>query len=140
MSKHRQQPQHPNTQQALARAQETAAARAQFPQQAEGAEPIREAITPPAPVAPALAVVPPPAPKVTVTDRGIEYENPLVSLGVWLHLAVTLNAAKEGIPNPGGREEQVNRIRPKKALVVHGAIVIEEMNLVLPLAGNYLRS
>lgn len=140
MSKHRQQQ---ANQQALARANEMATSRAQLQQGAGVDEALREAAAEtPAPPPPVLAVVPPPppAPRITVTDRGVEYADPLISMGVWLHLEVTVNEAKEGIPAPGARPEQVNKIRPKKALVVHGAIVIEEMSLVLPLAGNYVRS
>lgn len=143
MSKHRQQGS--NALQATARAQEQQANREQLQRDLEtlvspaqqgsevGAALAAAVATPPAPI----AIVPPPAPKMTVTDRGIEYENPTIDLGHHVFAPVTATGAAAA---PGVPLMQVNKLRPSRALVIHGAIVIEEMRLTLPLAGNIVRS
>ena len=75
---------------------------------------------PPPPPAPVVKLTPPLPPSVKVTASGIELTNPTIRL-----------------PNAifvGGI--QVDEIKPAFALIVHGAIVIAEKNLVLPMAGG----
>ena len=38
------------------------------------------------------------------------------------------------------RDIQTHRLTPKRAVIVNGAIIIEELNLILPLAGNFVRT
>lgn len=83
--------------------------------------------------APTVAETAPPPPVSTVTlnttglvlPDGIYLTNPRIELGGYLFV--------DGLG-------QVNRLRPKRAVIVAGAIVIEELNLILPLVGNYVRT
>lgn len=69
----------------------------------------------------------PSAPVVTIPSGALMLVEPVIELGA--HIFV-------GSPPT----DQTNRLKPKKAYVFQGAIVIEELNLILPLAGNYIRT
>lgn len=80
------------------------------------------------PVAPVIPIKPAtPAPAVSsikLTPAGIELTNPTIILPNSIFV--------DG--------NQVDKIKPAFALIVHGAIVIAEKNLVLPIAGSVIRS
>lgn len=86
--------------------------------------PVASPSAPPAPVAP----TPAPTPWLTVTPDRVD----LVTPHIWLdgHLVVR---------NDKGVHEQVRELRPKRAFIAEGALIIEEMDLILPLAGVIIR-
>ena len=77
----------------------------------------RDAVPPPAPV--------PAADRFTFTDHGLVITNPTIRLSEFLMI---------------GNGVQTQKLTPKQCVIWHGAIVIEELGLVLPLAGNHVRA
>lgn len=76
---------------------------------------------------PKLTPPAPPAPPPEVS-RGIELIEPVIEL-LTLHIFV----------RPGDRTN-TNRLTPKRAFIVGAAIVIDEMNLILPLSNCLIRT
>ena len=84
-----------------------------------------------APSAPVLVPDPPkPKPTLRIVDGAIHYTDPTIDFGRSLFVDV----------DGSGRLVQVSKVCPKVAVVIAGAIVIEEMNLTVPMAGTFVRS
>jgi len=85
-------------------------------------------VTPAEPVPPTPKVEPKAAePRVKFTAAGIELSHPMIELRYSLFVS---------------RSHAVNtsKVTPKRAIIVGGAIVIEELDLILPLSETIIRT
>jgi hypothetical protein len=80
-------------------------------------------------LAPALAVVPPPRPVVQLRADRIALENCTIERPEYFWIF-------PGTP----RGTQTKSITPARAEIMHGVIVVDELNLILPLEGTIIRS